>query len=167
MSKDNIKGNMDQEDLKMYEIELERLERNYKILMERVKSILNKSDKPFSATKLEEKSINYTFDLTREIWLDYFQDFTFEVKFDFKLTEKQTIKINPDGLYILIADWISNLKKYSISNEKVIFDETENSLFVIFENKFSLENRQEIESLMNDFNSKERDKFYKGPLMAY
>lgn len=158
MSKDNLIGNMDDEDLAMYKTELDRLERNYKLLMERVKAILNKSDKPFSATKLESKSIDYTFNLIREIWLDYFQEFIVEIKIDLNLTKKYSTQINSDGFYILVADWISNLKKYSHSNEKVIFDETEDAFLIIFENKYNQESRQEIEALKNDFNSKERDK---------
>lgn len=158
MSKDNIDGNMDSEDLVMYKTELERLERNYKMLMERVKSILDKSDKPFSATKLENKSINYLFNQTREIWSDYFLDFQADVKIDFNLDEQHIIKINPDGFYILVADWVSNLKKYSHSEEKVIFSETPDSFLITFENKYTKEKKQEIESLKNDFNSKERDK---------
>lgn len=158
MSKDNIEGIMDNEDKLLYKTELERLERNYKILMDRVKSILDKSDKPFSATKLQAKTISYTFNLIREVWLDYFQEFNAEVNIDFSITEKFAININSDGLYILIADWVSNLKKYSISGEKVIFNESDDFFLVTFENNFSIENKLEIESLMADFNSKERDK---------
>lgn len=161
MSKDNLAGNMDSEDLKLYQIELDRLERNFIVLMERVKSILDKTDKPFSAANLEKKSVNYIFNLVREIWSDYFPDFNVIVKVDFKKTEKQIIKINTDGFYILISDWISNLKKYSKSDERVIFDESEDAFIIIFENKFLPESKIEIESLKNDFNSTERDKILK------
>lgn len=158
MSKDNISGNMDDEDLLMYKTELERLERNYKLLMERVTSILNKSDKPFSATKLENKSINYIFNLIRDIWLDYFPEFDPIIKIDFPDAEKSIIKINPDGFYILIADWISNLQKHSNAYQKVTFDETDEFYILSFANSFPPEKRPEIESLKNDFNSTERDK---------
>lgn len=158
MSKDNISGNMDSEDLNIYKTELERLERNYKMLMERVKSILNKSDKPFSATKLEKKSLNYTFNLVRDTWLDYFSEFNVIINIDFNIREKHEIKINSDGFFILIADWISNIKKYSNQEQQVVFDENNDSFIITFVNNFHFEDKSEIDILMKDFNSTERDK---------
>lgn len=158
MSKDNIKGKMDSEDLKLYSTELDRLDRNYKLLMGRVKTILDKSDKPFSATKLEDKSLNLLFSSIREVWLDFFETFNVEINIDINLIDNFTIKLNSDGLYILILDWIANLKKYSEKNEIVIFNETESHYIVVFRNQFKLENKKDVIELRDDFNSTERDK---------
>lgn len=158
MSKDNINGKMDSEDLKMYKTELERLERNYNILMERVKTILNKSDKPFSAAQLENKTSNYLFNTVREIWLDYFDNFNFELNWDLNKIDLYTININPDGLYILLSDWIVNQKKYSSNEQIVLFKENDDFYDVIFRNNFQKELKNEILDLKDDFNSKGRDK---------
>ena len=87
MSKENIKGEMDTDGLKLYSVELDRLDRNYKLLMVRVKTILDKSDKPFSATKLESKSLNLLFSSIREIWLDFFESFNVEINRQFQRSE--------------------------------------------------------------------------------
>ncbi|MFK7000742.1 hypothetical protein [Flavobacterium oreochromis] len=158
MSKDNINGNMDDEDMSIYKAELYRVERNYKMLMDRVKSILNKTDKPFSATNLENKSINHIFDLIRDVWYDYFKEFNPTIDINFHLNEKMTVKINPEGFYILISDWISNISKYSKGSNSIHLEEDENSFKITFKNAFSNDSKLNIESLMNDFNSNERDK---------
>lgn len=158
MSKDNINGIMDKEDMKLYSTELERLERNYKMLMDRVKTILDKSDKPFSATKLENKTLNFLFSSIREIWLDFFENFNFEINIDIALIDKFTIKLNSDGLYILILDWISNVEKYSETGEKVIFNENETHYIIIFRNTFRQDDKKNVQELRDDFNSTERDK---------
>lgn len=158
MSKDNIAGIMDSEDLGMYKTELTRLERSYRLLMDRVKSILDKSDKPFSVTKLEKKSINFLFNLIREEWLTYFSSYMPIINIDINLVEKQEVNINTDGFYILIVDWISNVKKYSLDEKRIIFDEKDGNFIVTFENSFSLESKQDIEALKRDFNSTDREK---------
>jgi hypothetical protein len=158
MSKDNIAGNMDNEDLKMYSTELQRLERNYNLLMTRVGNILNKPDKPFSATQLEKKSPNYLFGSVRDIWYDYFDEFNFELKWNIETIDSFLIQINNDGLFILLTDWINNLKKYSVGNEMIIFNETETCLEIIFSNKYNQNDIKDILELKEDFNSKERDR---------
>jgi hypothetical protein len=161
MSKDNIAGNMDNEDLKMYSTELQRLERNYNLLMTRVGNILNKPDKPFSATQLEKKSPNYLFGSVRDIWYDYFDEFNFELKWNIETIDSFLIQINNDGLFILLTDWINNLKKYSVGNEMIIFNETETCLEIIFSNKYNQNDIKDILELKEDFNSKERDRILK------
>ena len=158
MSKDNIAGNMDDEDLKMYSTELQRLERNYDLLMTRVGNILNKPDKPFSATQLEKKSPNYLFGSVRDIWYDYFDEFNFELKWNIETIDSFLIQINNDGLFILLTDWINNLKKYSIGSEIIIFNETQTCLEIIFSNKYNPNHIKDILELKEDFNSKERDR---------
>lgn len=158
MAKDNINGTMDSEDLKMYERELGNVERNYNLLISRVKTILSKSDKPFSATELELKSPDYLFDIIRNIWFDYFQDFEYSLGWDTESVDKYKVQVNIDGLYILMTDWITNMKKYSAGDEIVIFSETESTLDVTFQNLFTKSNLQIIEELKNDFNSSEKDK---------
>jgi hypothetical protein len=161
MSKDNIAGNMDSEDLKMYSTELQRLERNYDILMTRVGNILNKPDKPFSATQLEFKSPNYLFAAVRDIWYDYFNDFKFQLNWNIKTIDLFLIQINNDGLFILLTDWINNLKKYSIGNEIISFNETESCFNIIFSNKYNQSHKKDIIELKEDFNSKDRDRILK------
>lgn len=161
MSKDNIAGKMDDEDLKMYSTELQRLERNYDLLMKRVSSILNKPEKPFSAAQLESKSPNYLFSSLRDIWLDYFNEFDYELNWNISTIDNFLIQVNQDGLYILLTDWINNLKKYSNGNELVIFNEDENFLEVIFRNKYNKKAIDEIIDLKEDFNSKDRDRILK------
>ncbi|GGA78619.1 hypothetical protein GCM10008015_19170 [Flavobacterium palustre] len=158
MSKDNINGKMDGDDLKLYSTELDRLERSYKLLMDRVKAILDKSDKPFSATKLEDKTLNFLFGSIREIWLDFFETFNVEIDVDVNLIDKFTVKLNSDGLYILILDWIANLKKYSEKDEIVVFSETQTQYLISFRNQFKIEDKKDILELRDDFNSTERDK---------
>lgn len=161
MSKDNIAGKMDDEDLKMYSTELQRLERNYDLLMKRVSSILNKPEKPFSAAQLESKSPNYLFSSLRDIWLDYFNEFDYELNWNISTIDNFLIQVNQDGLYILLTDWINNLKKYSNGNEIVIFNEDEIYLEVIFRNKYNKKAIDEIIDLKEDFNSKDRDRILK------
>lgn len=161
MSKDNIAGKMDDEDLKMYSTELQRLERNYDLLMKRVSSILNKPEKPFSAAQLESKSPNYLFSSLRDIWLDYFNEFDYELNWNISTIDNFLIQVNQDGLYILLTDWINNLKKYSNGNEIVIFNEDEIYLEVIFRNKYDKKAIDEIIDLKEDFNSKDRDRILK------
>jgi len=161
MSKDNIAGKMDDEDLKMYSTELQRLERNYDLLMKRVSSILNKPEKPFSAAQLESKSPNYLFSSLRDIWLDYFNEFDYELNWNISTIDNFLIQVNQDGLYILLTDWINNLKKYSNGNEIVIFNEDEIYLEVIFRNKYNKKALDEIIDLKEDFNSKDRDRILK------
>lgn len=158
MSKDNISGKMDAEDLQIYATELDRLERNYKILMDRATSILNKSDKPFSAINLESKSINFVFNLIRETWLDYFDYFPAVININFELTEKQSTKVNFDGLYILISDWISNVNKYSAGFNNIEFSDDDESFIITFRNTYLIDYKDQIEVLKNDFNSTGRDK---------
>lgn len=161
MSKDNISGNMDNEDLKMYSTELYRLERNYNLLMRRVDSILNKPEKPFSASHLEYKSPNYLFSSLRDIWSDYFNKFNYELNWEIPTIEKFQIQVNQDGLYILLTDWINNLNKHSNGNEIVIFNENDEFLEVIFRNEFNKKAIDEIIALRDDFNSKDRDRILK------
>lgn len=161
MSKDNIAGNMDDEDLKMYSTELQRLERNYGLLMTRVGSILNKPDKPFSATQLEVKSPNYLFASVRDIWYDYFDEFKFQLNWNIETIDSFLIQINNDGLFILLTDWINNLKKYSIGNEMISFNETENCFNIIFSNEYNQNHKKDIIELKEDFNSKDRDRILK------
>jgi hypothetical protein len=161
MSKDNIAGNMDKEDIRMYTIELQRLERNYELLMDRVGNILDKTDKPFSSTQLEQKSPNYLFGIVRDIWQDYFEEFNFDLNWDIKTLDSILINVNNDGLFILLTDWINNLKKYSAGCEKIIFDETNEYFEIIFLNKFDKNDLKNILELKDDFNSKERDRILK------
>ena len=144
MSKDNIAGKMDAEDLRMYSIELQRLERNYELLMERVSNILNKPDKPFSATQLEKKSPNYLYGAVRGIWLDYFSNFIRDLNWNVQKTDSFLIEVSHDGLYIILTDWISNLQKYSKGNERVIFNEDEDNFFVVFINEYNPRDRKSV-----------------------
>lgn len=158
MSKDNIAGNMDTEGMEIYSTELERLERNYQLLLSRVKNILNKSAKPFSTVHLEPKSSKYYFKCVRDIWLSYFKEFNHELNWDLINIDQYTIQVNDDGLYILLTDWINNISRHSIGNEAVIFNEEEESLVTIFRNDFSAKSKSEIETLASDFNSTDRDR---------
>lgn len=161
MSKDNIAGNMDNEGLKMYSIELQRVERNYALLMTRVGNILDKPDKPFSAIQLEKKSPNYLFGSVRDIWYDYFDEFNFELKWNIETIDEFLIQVNNDGLFILLTDWINNINKYSIGNETIIFNETETCFEIIFSNEYNPNDLTDILELKEDFNSKDRDRILK------
>lgn len=161
MSKDNIAGIMDSEDLKMYSTELNRLELNYSLLMKRVSTILNKSDKPFSATQVEKKSPSFLLSSVRDIWLDYFDSFNFNFNWDINNLNIYLIQVNYDGLFILLTDWINNLQKHSKGDELVVFNETETDYQIVFMNKYNINKKDDVVSLVLDFNSKERDRILK------
>jgi methylmalonyl-CoA mutase cobalamin-binding domain/chain len=111
-----------------------------------------------AATQLEKKSPNYLFGSVRDIWYDYFDEFNFELKWNIETIDSFLIQINNDGLFILLTDWINNLKNYSVGNEMIIFNETETCLEIIFSNKYNQNDIKDILELKEDFNSKERDR---------
>lgn len=161
MSKDNIAGKMDEEDMLLYEEELNKVEHNYGLLIQRAKNILKKSDKPYSATKLETKSANFLFEVIRSTWLDYFNDFNMELGWDVEKIDLYEIELNNDGLYILLNDWIANMNNYSAGDEKIIFEESLDDINITFSNRYRHSDETIIQELIRDFNSKEKDKILK------
>ncbi len=161
MSKENLMGHMDSDGLKMYSKELAQLERNYNLLMDRVSIILNKPSKPFSSSQLELKSPIDLFGLVRDIWLDYFSSFEFDLNWNIISAHKYQVNINDDGLYILLTDWVTNLKKFSIGEEKVLFNESLDFFEVVFSNKYNKKDEKKVNELKDDFNSKNRDRILK------
>ncbi len=161
MSKDNIAGNMDNEDMELYKLELKNVEHNFNMLIDRAKNILNKSDKPYSASTLELKSPSFLYDAIRGIWMDYFVEFNYQLNWDIIKTFSYNINLNVDGLFLLIDDWVCNMQKYSLGHETILFNETKESLIIVFQNQFNHSALNEIEELMNDFNSTEKDKILK------
>jgi hypothetical protein len=161
MSKDNIAGIMDDESLEMYRTELHRLKRNYELLMDRADNILNKPNKPFSAVQLEMKSPNNLFGYVRDIWSDYFKDFTHKLNWNIESIDDHLVQFNSDGLFILLTDWVNNLRKYSEGDEIVIFNEDNTYYRIIFKNRYSESDIKNVKDLKDHFNSSDRDRILK------
>jgi hypothetical protein len=163
MSKDAVQNGMDSEDIELYTKELENVERNHKLLLERANSILSKSEKPFSSTELQPLKAIHVFNLVREIWLDFFKFFQFDLQWDIQNISKHRISLNHNGIFILFTDWIANMQKHSVGDEIAVFLEDDDFLYIKFINRYnpSRQVEQEVTDLMEDFNSEEKDRILK------
>lgn len=130
-----------------------------KNITDRADDMLEKSKNPFFYKTLKEISIERLFTILRKSFMVFFPDN--EIETDIKLQlKRRSVKLNEEGFEIFISDWLNNMKKYKNNIIKCNFTAIDNKLYISFFNDHN-QSREDIERLLNDLKSNERNEIIK------
>ncbi|MDR2994437.1 MAG: hypothetical protein LBV11_11570, partial [Bacillus cereus] len=106
----------------LVEKEIKTTEHELESLKRKAEYLLNKDNNPISMSNSEYLDVVQVFSLLRKNWNFYFPNLSIGVKNNLNvdiLDNSLRIKTNVDGFELILTDWISNMKKYSM-NEKYL-----------------------------------------------
>ena len=134
----------------------------YNMIVRRANIMLEESDDPFNYTATVPYGIQKLYSEIRSHWQSYdLSESSIIVKLLDKPKEKgerKYIYYNADGMFLVLDNWIHNMKKHGVGNLRLQITESEVSYSLIFENQYDLEKGDEFIKL---FSSNERNEILK------
>lgn len=147
----------DFKDLISSEAEYSKIE--LQAITDRANKMLEKNSNPFVFTKLIEVPIEKVFVSLNRNFLRFFPNFEILIALE-NQKEKKYVFLNEEGFDLFLSDWLNNMAKYRKEFVSCSFSTDENSLTIIFSNDHSL-NKSELENLISDLNSDDRNEIMK------
>jgi len=135
----------------------EKVIQSYQMIKRRADIMLEESDNPLVYTQTLPHGIQQLYAEIRNHWQSYGldeQDVNSDL-FEKVDGQKSYIYYNADGMFLVLDNWINNMKRHGLGECKVSISETSSNYSIVFENKidtkknsfvklFSSDNRNEI-----------------------
>ena len=136
--------------------ELKKSDKNLDKIIKTASVILNKENNPFTFSNLKDIKPVDIFWVIENLSDDFFNgectlSFTWEIETLFK----ERVQYNKEGLYILLTDWFSNMKKYG-NGYHISFKEDNENYIVVFSNTYKDEHKEKVLKIESDFNLDDR-----------
>lgn len=163
MMEDFEENNLNDQDLRdIIDSERRKLKVNFDLINSKANIILDKGKNPFFIARTAPFSIKSLLGTLRRIWNCYFDDFEQVVSVDSNIDiNTSTIYGNDDGFELVFTDWISNIDKYGTGKRSITLKKTPNNFVLSFANSVSKVLTGEIEQIIADYNSKNKNEILK------
>lgn len=140
--------------------EVERADNELKSITSRANSMLENDDNPFVYKDLKPVSSDKIFYTIKRLYSSLFPYKQLEILQSPSDTHKRYIQINEEGLEILLADWLNNMNKYSVSHATCAVLFHQDYLQIIFQNDHKLI-KEDLRRLIEDLMSENRNEIMK------
>ena len=130
---------------------------SYQMIKRRADIMLEESDNPLVYTQTLPHGIQQLYSEIRNHWQSYGLD---EQAVYIDLYEKiegqkSYIYYNTDGMFLVLDNWINNIKKHGVGDSKVTISESSSNYSVVFENKVDTKKNKEFVKLFSSDNRNE------------
>jgi hypothetical protein len=136
----------------------EKLILSYQLIKRRADIMLEESNNPLVYTQTLPHGIQQLFSEIRSHWQSYGLDeqFIFADLYEKQEGQKSFIYYNTDGMFLVLDNWISNMKKHGLGyNNKVTISEAMSNFSVVFENDIDDNKKPEFIILFSSPNRNE------------
>ena len=130
----------------------EKVIQSYQMIKRRADIMLEESDNPLVYTQTLPHGIQQLYAEIRNHWQSYGLD---EQDVNSDLYEKvegkkSYIYYNADGMFLVLDNWINNMKKHGLGECKVSISETSSNYSIVFENKIDTKNTSFVKLFSSD-----------------